>query len=533
MSVLFEHPNSSRIYGPAGAGKTRALVEILGEHVGDGDFQLVEGIVVSFTRAASHDIAKRVNEGAPGRYHCTLHALCKRYYGFDQEFAEPKLKRFFGDRMIQFSGTISVDPDEGMANETQRSEGGLIYSFWNWCRNRLLTIAEGKQLWQPDPEIERWWQDDMLERLYADYQAWKSDSGLIDFTELLEYARENPPSGRHWAFFVLDEAQDCTPLQWAVAQAFARCAEVAYLAGDDDQAIYDWAGATPHEFLRARVGTEDTLHVNHRSGAVLVADAQEFIRRNKERHDKGMTAAREGGLIDREVPGSVPLPRLDESTMVMARAHYQNGAIIDELTRLGFPFVDRRGSAGVNGKASDVYRRLLRLGHGHAISVDELRLLFDAIPSDGPWLIRGAKKRLSDLGRPYRLQTYVRLHDIDDYGATEELVRAIAAHDISVLARIDQGRLGYLRQVEQQYGQEYLDERKAASVCQVGSIHSFKGLECDRAIIHLGMPARPARKAMQDPEPERRVLYVARTRAKERITYYQPGYEPTPWDRVL
>ena len=47
---------------------------------------------------------------------------------------------------------------------------------------------------------------------------------------------------------IVDEAQDCTPLQWSVIYKLAENTDRIYLAGDDDQAIYQWNGADPKYF---------------------------------------------------------------------------------------------------------------------------------------------------------------------------------------------------------------------------------------------------------------------------------------------
>lgn len=523
---LFEHGNAVRIFGPAGSGKTRALIELLREHIDAGDFRLPEGIIVSFTRAASYDIARRVNpDGEPSRYHTTLHALCKRYYGIEAGLADGRLKEFFAAERIPYVQQRSPDPEEWASSEAgEKSEGGLIYSFWSWCRNRLITFEEGKRLRRPEPEVWRWWTGDRLEQLWTRYVRWKRENGLVDFTEMLEIAVNTPPQGMQWAFFVLDEAQDSTPLQWAVANAFAACAEVAYIAGDDDQAIYAWAGATPEEFLRARVIGDDFLRTNHRSAGELVEASQSWIRKNQRRRDKNIRASRAGGCI--ESVSDVPGIARGESTFAMARAWYLLEPLLSAFEEAGVPFVDRRGKHGITGAGAVPYQRWIRLRQGHAITLDEWRLLAKAIPSNGPWLTRGTRTRLEELDKGLRAGTYVRLRNLLDYGATDELLTAISGGSTEPLQRLNRARLGYFDAVAERWGTEYLDEHKAAGVMQAGSIHAFKGLECDRAVIHTGMPRLATTEAAIDPEPERRVFYVAMTRAKERVTWFEAGMEP-------
>lgn len=530
---IFSHPNSLKIFGPAGAGKTRELINILAEHIADGDFHLVEGIIVSFTRAASADIARRVNpDGEPGRYHCTLHALCKRYYGFEGGIAEPRLREFFKEVGIEYNGSFQGDGEEwAPMQEWRPSEGGLMMNFFSQCRNRLLSIEEGLELLPPSPEMKKWWTPENMNWVWDRYVGWKEEHGLVDFTDMLEHAVLNPPQGQ-WAFFVLDEAQDCTPLQWMVAQAFAARAEYVYIGGDDDQAIYSWAGATPHEFLAADTSLEDVLRINHRSGAVIVEAAQQFIRRNKDRKDKAMQAANRGGVIG-EVGTELPELNINESTFVMARAHYLLDGIQQELTELNFPFVDKRGSYGVAGKAATQYHRFRRLALGQALTVEEWRLLMDGIPSTGPWLMRGSKVRIKELSPELQKSSYVRARDLLAYGASQELVDAILAHSLDPLARIDKDRMAYLKGVADRYGPEYLDEKKAGAICSVGPIHAFKGLECDHAVIHEGMSPAAANEGRLNPEPERRVFYVGITRARSRVSWINSGPVATRFQEVL
>lgn len=529
---LFSHPRALRIFGPAGAGKTANVVNLLREHVEDGDFELSDAVICSFTRIAARDISRRVrDDGEPSRYHCTLHAFVKRYYGFDSEIADTRLKEFFSDQGIDYEAGRPGDPEEWNTSEADgQSEGAQIVSFWSKCRNRLISFEQGRREYAAPAVLASWWVGDRLDRLWQRYVAWKNANNLIDFTDMLEMALESPP-GMQWPVFVLDEAQDCTPLQWAVANSIANRCEVAYVAGDDDQAIYSWAGATPQEFLEARVAAEDTLHVNYRCESKILDEAQGFIRRNRLRHDKAMEAGNSGGTVER----AHELPALDvrQSTFVMGRAHYLLDSAMAELERRGYPFFDHRRQRGVNGSAGLAFRRWHELARGGRISIDEWRLLCDkTIPSRGPWLMHGTKTRLAKLDPAFRRETFVTADRLAVYGATEDLVNAVKARSVEPLGGIPAFRRAYFRDVVANYGPEYLDEQAAAKVCQAGPVHAFKGLECDHVVLHSGMPPAATREAIFDPEPERRVFYVGLTRAKTRLTHLQ-GPAFSQWQEVL
>ena len=63
---------------------------------------------------------------------------------------------------------------------------------------------------------------------------------------------------------IIDEAQDLTPLQWKFVYKLGEKAKRIYLAGDDDQAIYEWNGADVKSFQNFP-GKDVVLKYSHRS----------------------------------------------------------------------------------------------------------------------------------------------------------------------------------------------------------------------------------------------------------------------------
>jgi superfamily I DNA/RNA helicase len=75
-------------------------------------------------------------------------------------------------------------------------------------------------------------------RLYEEFKS----QHRVDFTDMLKQFIEEgiAPS---FDLMIIDEAQDLTPLQWKFVYKLGEKAKRIYLAGDDDQAIYEWNGA--------------------------------------------------------------------------------------------------------------------------------------------------------------------------------------------------------------------------------------------------------------------------------------------------
>lgn len=534
---ILSHPNSLRVFGPPGSGKTRWLVGIGKTHVEKGDFNIREAIIVSFTRAAAVDIAKRINpDQTPSTYHCTIHALCKRYYRMNRDLAEPIAGDFFSSERIPYTRR-SAEPGNLRPDE-HLTEGEAMMAFWNLCRNTEVSLAEGRLRYPRPEELGRWWGEsgasESMDRLYERYRQWKDDNDLIDYTDMLEMAVKNPPKGK-WPALFLDEAQDCSPLQWRVIHLFAQCAERLYIAGDDDQTIYEFNGATPTEFLNAEVSKDRLLEVNHRSGHRLVDYTQAFIRRNRQRREKVVRAARQGGAVDTSGarmfdPSDALTPK--ESTFILGRAHYLTEPFAETLTKAGYPFVDRRRSyVGVDDRDAPTYGRYLRFCSGELMQLEEWHQLLPHISSTHGWLEPDAKASMQAASHDDLANTMVTKNDLTSYGATARLLEAMEGSAPTPLQGLNRPRMQYYHQVAGKHGVKFLDKDEAAKVCQLGTIHSVKGLEADRVILCSGMPPRVV--AMLDQEAERRVIYVGMTRARKRLTLAQSTNVDTHWQEIL
>ena len=76
----------------------------------------------------------------------------------------------------------------------------------------------------------------------------KKQKNLVDFTDMLEVFTQQEFIPQVDIIFV-DEAQDLTRKQWRVINKLSEKCKRRYIAGDDDQAIYKWAGADVTSFL--------------------------------------------------------------------------------------------------------------------------------------------------------------------------------------------------------------------------------------------------------------------------------------------
>src|SRR5690606_19644533 len=113
------------------------------------------------------------------------------------------------------------------------------------------------------------------------YKRWKLREGLFDFTDLLAADLDPLPVD----VVLVDEAQDLSLLQWRALDIFTAKAQRVYIAGDDDQAIFTWAGASPQAFLD-RPGRSKVLAQSYRLPRAVHALAQRLVKPIHQRKDK-------------------------------------------------------------------------------------------------------------------------------------------------------------------------------------------------------------------------------------------------------
>ena len=237
--------NEFRLHGPPGCGKSHALATLwvprAAERFGPN------GVVIcSLTKTAAAEIASRdlpIHRDNVG----TLHALAYRALG-RPNIAEGEVSdwnlRYPMYRLT--GGRPSVEePDASMME--RGSVGDALMAQAQINRHSLLPLAA--------------WRDD-VRAFHLKWTEWMRSEDLQDFTGLIEEALQscdhapNRPS-----VFVVDEAQDCSALELALVRRWAEDAEYVVLAGDGDQAIYGWRGASARAFLDQSIPKENNYHL--------------------------------------------------------------------------------------------------------------------------------------------------------------------------------------------------------------------------------------------------------------------------------
>ena len=359
-------------------------------------------------------------------------------------------------------------------------------------------------------------------RAYVAYEAAVAASGGLDFDDLIlraiaELERDAGLLARwraHCRELLVDEVQDVDRAQLRLALHLAAPANRIFLVGDDDQSIYGWRLADVRRILGLAAllpGLRRVdLEVNYRCPRQVVERAVRLVANNGERFTKTIRArpGATGRLVLAPDPSdeTVRLERAIRSwpddggtRAVLARTNRELLPAVVVALALESPFRAARIDLLVDSPAVDT---LLERAAGLAIEGEHL-------------LVTLGRLRRSCVGD--RATTEL---------ATAFLGWAIGHADVASLA----AAIGAIRL-------RLAELRRDDARLTLATAHATKGLEFDHVVV-VGMeigrfPSARAVSQAEDParayEEERRLAYVAWTRARRSLTLLYDPAVPSPF----
>jgi len=406
--------------------------------------------------------------------------------------------------------------------------------------------------------------DGILEvaRRYVDR---KRAMNVMDFDDLLLNwwlaLEEIPEVAKRWQGrfrnVLVDEYQDTNSLQGLIIDRMAAEHRNITVVGDDCQSIYSFRGADFENILRFPQRYDDAevfhLTVNYRSSPEILELANQSIVNNVHRFDKQLRAVRPPGpkpavIACRDVyqqADFIAQRILDlrdegvnlEQVAVLYRAHNHAMEIQVELTRRGIPFRVRSGlrffeQAHIKDVLSYlrfIYNPLDELGFKRAVKLHEgvgnktAADVFEAVRAAhdageevrrADALRRLARRATARARRRQFANADQRIEDIDQLADYADAFEGLEAF-LTELALVSS--FG----AEDVVGADEEDERVTLS-----SVHQAKGLEWGRVFVAWLCDGRfPVGMALKEPggeEEERRLFYVAVTRAQEELYLTYP-----------
>ena len=264
----------TKIYGPPGTGKTEKLIRRAMAYIRVGTPVNKIGYF-AFTRKAANEARDRMLKKNPQykkkqlKYFQTLHSLAFHSLGLREENVMQDYH--YNDLGKELSIRVNAKKDTDA-------------SPYLTCDNEYFQII----LKAKEKDIPVWDEyctgehstnvkPDLLKHIEANYNQYKHPdiNNLVDFTDMIHDIVQQPNKIPKFDVVFIDEAQDLSPIQWKLYDILKSKSKNIYLAGDDDQAIYGWAGADVDRFIQ-EPATEKVLSKSRRIPKA-VQDISEII----------------------------------------------------------------------------------------------------------------------------------------------------------------------------------------------------------------------------------------------------------------
>ena len=255
-----------KYYGPPGTGKTYRLISRARAYQRIGT-RLDRIGYFAFTRKAAKEARERMpvsDKKLP--YFQTFHSFAYKTLQLKEEnVMQPVHYELLGKRLgIRVSYTDKYNEEES----TYLTCNNPYFQLINRAINKNIDIEEEFDLAEHDRKEINW---NTLNHIYQNLLVYKAYHKLYDFNDMIQMLIDYDKIPKFDVVFI-DEAQDLSPLQWKLYDKIKETTKDIYLAGDDDQAIFAWAGADVKKFI-IEEAKEKVLKKSKRVSQVVQAAA--------------------------------------------------------------------------------------------------------------------------------------------------------------------------------------------------------------------------------------------------------------------
>jgi len=480
-----------KVIGPPGTGKTQTLLNKVMEYKEAGT-PLDRIGYFAFTKKAAYEARDRLLETylflkkKDVKYFRTLHSFAFRYLGLKEEnVMQEEHYKIIGEECGLRIKYATYEQNDFNGIFTSNSE---YLSLINLAAVKRINVLDQLDKNEHLGKIER----DKLQIVEKHIEDYKQTYGLIDYNDMIKKFTAQQQSPSFEVIFV-DEAQDLSLLQWDMIKLLQQNSKDVYIAGDDDQAIFGWAGADVDSFIKFDA-IEIPLKQSRRVPKIVHQRALlrlDNIKSNRLEKPWNTPTSEEGTIKIFFSMDSINLSKGD--WYILARTNDLLRPIIKDLKKRGLYFETKQGRS-IN---KSLYQDILnweKWKKGEELSTIEVQRLLE----------RFSKKfketedklfKLSDLKTKYKLNSQLQWYDA---------FTAVGPHTKT-----------YIRAMRSN-GE---DLRRKPRI-KILTLHSSKGGEATNVVILQNQTRntiKGATKTIMKQDEEQRVWYVGLTRCSKNL----------------
>ena len=483
------------VLGPPGTGKTTTLLNEVDKYLKQTDPDKIG--YFSFTQKAAYEARDRAmskfnlsEDELP--YFRTLHSLAFRRLGIKKD--EVMQRRHYEDLGKKTSYNLDY-------HEYDNEHTGLFTT-----KSDLLRIVQIAKLRGITPEqqfnLKEHTQDitvKQLKQFVSDLNQYKKDYNLIDFTDMITEFVKSDKCPRFDVVFI-DEAQDLSNSQWTMAKSIWDKTQDTYIAGDDDQAIFRWAGADVDSFI-AQTGRMMRLTQSYRIPQVVHNVAMNIVNRIQNRLPKEWRPKTQRGLLS-YYNDFEQVNMKQGNWLVLARTRFMLNDIEDKLYSQGLYYENKFKT----NKEQDLYKAITdweNVRKGVDINYDQVIRIASYM---SPKNYQKEELKYLDKDSTYNMQDLLSKKGLKTkdvwYNAFDEA---------------PQKKVRYIRRMRE--NNEKLNSKPRIIL---STIHGVKGGEQDNVVLLTDLSRNTQRNYEQNPDDENRLFYVGATRTKNHLHVIRP-----------
>lgn len=561
----------NHFHGPAlvvagpGSGKTTVITNRIINLIYQRHIKPEEILVITFSKSAAISMQSRFNQiksNLPvtfGTFHSVFYNIVRRHNSNNNYHVANKNRRH--------NVLIKVLANHSMDDNTEPEFLDSILKRISYYKNSNYQTDNTELV-----SLEY----DLFLSILNQYSEYMRYEQLIDFEDMMLMCRElleNNSDIRSYyqnffRYILIDEFQDINQLQFDIIKLLSENSPNLFVVGDDDQSIYGFRGANPgimFEFAKYYKAKVIKLSCNHRCSGNIVLDAARLISHNKERFEKKIYSANADGEkvyyqgfsdFDEEykyISGTVKKCAEHANAAILFRNNISLSLWLERFTKDGIKCcINEKPYNPFESTAFIDFMHYIKLSQDmeqmrvadflavmnkpvRYISRDKLMsekvdlTLLKGMYKDKMYVIRGIKKLEEDLKRIKNMDLYSAFHYFRHVIDYEKYMNGTNNNDKNLMDDI-QNRLKKYNSIEEvmQYINKISDMQGTGSGIEVYdngiylmTFHGSKGLEFDHVFIPDLMEGEiPSSKSIGEKaiEEERRMLYVAMTRARKSLT---------------